>query len=156
MNRVISVWRLLCSYVAFYESHLEIHSRSHPGDKPFSCELCNQKFSRKSNLTRHLLTHEDIGNFSVQNVITRLWQNSTSQYIYYAILELNLTNVTYVTILQLLKASWLNINKHTVMKNHTPALFVHTKLNSQPVSIFIWRNIPVILLYVLNVTIRQL
>ena len=38
--------------------------------------------------------------------------------------------------------------------NH--AVCVHTKLNSQPVWIFIWRNIPVVLLYVLNVTIRHL
>ena len=96
-------------------------------------------------------------NSSVLNVITRLLQNSILQYIFYNIPELNLTNVTYVTILQLIKATWLNINEHTVKTNPTHALFVHTKLNSQPVSTIIWRNIPVInLLYVLNVTIRQL
>ena len=60
-------------------------------------------------------------------------------------------------ILHLLKASCLYINKHTVKTNPTHAVCVHTKLNSQPVSIIIWRNIPVInLLYVLNVTIRHL
>ena len=71
-------------------------------------------------------------------------------------MKLNLTYVTYVTILQLLKATWLHINKHTVMTNPTHALFVHTKPNSQPVLIIIWRNMLVILLYALNVTIRQL
>ena len=45
---------LVCSYVAPCESQLVSHSRSHTGDRPFSCELCNQKFSLKCNLTRHL------------------------------------------------------------------------------------------------------
>ena len=46
------------------------------------------------------------------NVITGLLQNSILQYIFYNIAGLNLTNVSYVTILQLLKATWLNI-KHS-------------------------------------------
>ena len=75
---------LVCGYVAPCKSKLVIHSRSHTGDKPFSCKLCNQKFSLKGNLTKHLLTHKDIRQFQCSecNYSTGLWLKSTLQYIF--------------------------------------------------------------------------
>ena len=158
MNRVISVWRLLCSYVAFYKSHLEIHSRSHPGDKPFSCELCNQKFSRKSNLTRHLLTHEDIRQFQCSECD---YKAMTKQHIAVHLLchtgvkshQCDVCDYSTTTKGQLTKHK----QTHSDDKPYSCTICTCTKPNSQPVSIIIWRNMPVInILYVLNVTIRHL
>ena len=52
----------------------------------YSCDLCNQKFSRKGHLTKHLLTHKDIRQFQCsecnykaftkQNLVIHLLQHS--------------------------------------------------------------------------------
>ena len=48
-----------CGYVASYKSQLVDHSRSHSGDRPFSCELCDQKFSHKGHVhVAHIIYHQ--------------------------------------------------------------------------------------------------
>lgn len=37
----------------FLVTHMQVHAN----DKPFTCNICNKGFSRKSNLNRHLLSH---------------------------------------------------------------------------------------------------
>lgn len=37
-------------------THIRIHER---GDKPFECPTCGKRFSRKSNLKRHLYLHQE-------------------------------------------------------------------------------------------------
>ena len=51
-----------CNYATHRKSDLVKHSRTHFGEQPFHCELCDQKFGDSSNLIHHLLTHK-VGRF---------------------------------------------------------------------------------------------
>uniref|UniRef100_A0AAQ6IF15 C2H2-type domain-containing protein n=1 Tax=Anabas testudineus TaxID=64144 RepID=A0AAQ6IF15_ANATE len=35
------------------QSQLDIHRNVHTGERPFSCSVCNRRFSHPSNLKRH-------------------------------------------------------------------------------------------------------
>ena len=51
-----------CNYVTQQKSHLVNHSRTHSGEQPFRCKLCDQKFRQSGSLKNHLLTHK-LGQF---------------------------------------------------------------------------------------------
>ncbi|KAM6404936.1 uncharacterized protein J5M81_002349 [Pluvialis apricaria] len=65
-----------CEYATYILSNLELHVRTHTGEKPYSCSVCQKKFRTSSHLKRHRVTH-----FNTEHLKCRSCDYSTSKWL---------------------------------------------------------------------------
>ena len=65
-----------CNYATPRKADLVNHSRTHSGERPFECGICDRKFSHKVTLTKHLLTHQE-GRFKCDQCDYKATQKGT-------------------------------------------------------------------------------
>ena len=69
----------VCKKCFVCQSALNIHMRTHSGDKPYVCSICDKTFAHNSTLTKHQATHSDKRKFKCKICPDDRWFKTKGQ-----------------------------------------------------------------------------